>query len=207
LFKYDLKLSFLNSTEKDIFTNLAKYREYNLSENAIGLLSKSKENDISLSLYLAKNNQFYLSLFRAFSKLDNDEKLDIFIKYPEEIFPQPYFDRVKAMATRTKVPSSLIYSIMKQESAFNKKARSQADAMGLMQVIPRLAQQLSKKFEVPYRNPQDLFDPEINIQLGSFELMEQVPALEPYLIGSKIENAMTYSNSSKKYLMKKHELM
>ncbi len=63
---------------------------------------------------------------------------------------------------------------MKQESAFNEKARSHADAMGLMQVVPRLAQRLSKKFAVPYRNPQDLYDPEINIQLGSFELMEQV---------------------------------
>jgi soluble lytic murein transglycosylase len=174
LFKYDLQLSFLSPHEKDIFTDLVKYREYNLCQTAVGLLAKSKENDISLSLYLAQNNQSYLPLFRAFAKLDNNEKLDVFINYPDEIFPQPYRDRVSAMSTRTKVPSSLIYSIMKQESAFNEKARSGADAMGLMQVIPRLAQHLSQKFEVPYRNPKDLYDPEINIQLGSFELMEQV---------------------------------
>lgn len=174
VFNYDLQLNFLSSTEKNIFSDLAKYREFGLSEKAIGLMSKSKENEVNLALYLAKNNQIYMSLFRAFSKLDNNEKVDVFINFPDYVFPQPYTDRVNKMATKTKLPSSLIYSIMKQESAFNEKARSAADAMGLMQVIPRLAKQLSRKFEVPYRDAQDLYDPEINIQLGSFELMEQV---------------------------------
>ncbi len=63
---------------------------------------------------------------------------------------------------------------MKQESAFNEKTRSHADAMGLMQVIPRLAKQLSKKFDIAYTQPDDLYNPLINIQLGSYELMEQV---------------------------------
>ena len=78
------------------------------------------------------------------------------------------------MAEKTSIPESLIYSIIKQESAFNEKTRSPADALGLMQMIPRLAKQLSKKFDVVYKDPDDLFAPEINIQLGSFELMEQI---------------------------------
>lgn len=174
VFKYDLKLNFLSSTEKNIFTDLVKYREFSLSEKAVGLLSKSKQDEVTLALYLAKTNQLYMPLFRAFAKLDNDEKVDVFINFPDYVFPQPHTERVNQMATKTKLPTSLIYSIMKQESAFNEKARSPADAMGLMQVIPRLAKQLSRKFEVPYREPQDLYNPEINIQLGSFELMEQV---------------------------------
>lgn len=171
---YDLDLKFIPETEREIFINLVKYREFNLSEKAIGLISKSKGDEINLGLYLAKNNQIYMALFRAFARLDNSEKIDVFLSYPELIFPQPYQEHVSEMASKTKLPSSLIYSIIKQESAFNEKARSAADAMGLMQVIPRLAQQLSKKFEIPYRNTRDLYDPAINIQLGSFELMEQV---------------------------------
>lgn len=172
--KYDLTLKFLAEIEKNIFTELTKYREFNLAEKAVGLISKSKEDEINMGLYLAKNNKVYMPLFRAFGKLDNNEKIDVFISYPDLLFPQPYQDRVNEMATKTKLPSSLIYSIMKQESAFNEKARSAADAMGLMQVVPRLAKQLSKKFEIPYTNSKDLFDPMINIQMGSFELMEQV---------------------------------
>ena len=41
-------------------------------------------------------------------------------------------------------------------------------------MIPRLAKHISKKFKVPYSGPEDLYKPEINIQLGSYELMEQV---------------------------------
>lgn len=174
IFKYDVDLKFVPEAERDIFTNLVKFREFNLSEKSIGLISKTKEDEVNLALNLAKNNKIYMSLFRVFSKLDNGEKMDVFLTYPELLFPQPYQEQVNEMATRTKLPSSLIYSIMKQESAFNEKARSSADAMGLMQVIPRLAKQLSKKFEIPYRTTHDLFDPLINIQLGSFELMEQV---------------------------------
>lgn len=173
-FKFDIKLEFLAETERQIYTDLIKFREYHLAERALNLIAKSKEQDINLSLYLAKKAQMYLPLFRSFARLNNDEKLDVFINYPELIFPQPYKDQVEEMASKTNLPASLIYSIMKQESAFNEKARSHADAMGLMQVIPRLAKQLSRKFEVPFKKEDDLYDPNINIQLGSYELMEQV---------------------------------
>ena len=106
--------------------------------------------------------------------MNNDEKMEVFFNYPELLFPQPYKDQVKEMASKTNLPASLIYSIMKQESAFNEKARSGADAMGLMQVIPTLARHLSRKFEIPFKKNDDLFDPSINIQIGSYELMEQV---------------------------------
>lgn len=172
--KYDLNLQFLADPERDLFKALIKYREFNISEKAIGLIAKTKEHEVNMALYLAKNSQAYMSLFRAFAKLDNNEKIDVFLTYPELVFPQPYPDQVKEMANKTHLPPSLIYSIMKQESAFNEKARSAADAMGLMQVVPKLARQLSKKFEVSYKGARDLFDPHINIQLGSFELMEQV---------------------------------
>ncbi len=174
VFTYDVELKLVPEIERGIFTSLIKFREFDLTEKAVGLIAKTKEDEVNLSLNLAKNNKIYMPLFRTFGKLDNSEKIDVFLSYPELLFPQPYQDQVNEMAFKTKIPSSLIYSIMKQESAFNEKARSPADAMGLMQVIPKLAKQLSKKFEVPYKTTQDLFDPLINIQLGTFELMEQV---------------------------------
>lgn len=172
--KFDLKLDFLPELHRQTYKDLIKYREFNIAEKAIPILSASKNDEVNLALYIAQRAQIFMPIFRQFSRLNNNEKLDVFIAYPELIFPQPYSDHVTEMAQKTKIPSSLIYSIMKQESAFNERARSHADAIGLMQVIPGLAKQLSRKFEVPYRHQVDLYDPLINIQLGSYELMEQV---------------------------------
>lgn len=171
---FDAKLEKLAETQKNLFVDLIKYREYGLAEKAIPMISQSKEDDINLSVYIAQKAQIYMPLFKAFARLDNNDKKELFIRHPELIFPRPYEDQVEDMSSKTNLSPSLIYSIMKQESAFNEKARSPADAMGLMQVIPRLARHLSKKFEVPFAANDDLYNPEINIQLGSYELMEQV---------------------------------
>lgn len=172
--KHDLRLGFLGSEHHDLFRALLKYREFNLAERAVSILAKNNSEELDMGLYLAREYNIYLPLFRAFSRLENSEKINVFLRYPELIFPQPYESDVRKMAEKTKLSSSLIYSIMKQESAFNSKALSGANAMGLMQVIPPLARQLSKKFEVPFSQNSDLYNPSINIQLGSYELMEQV---------------------------------
>ena len=173
-FPFDLELSFLKSQEKTIFQELIKYQELDIAEKSVVFLSRSPENQINLGLYLADKGSRYLPLFAGFGKLDNNSRIEVLVTYGQFLYPQPHQNQVKTMAEKTAIPQALIYSIMKQESAFNEKTRSAADAMGLMQMIPRLAKQLSKKFSVIYTVPEDLYNPDINIQLGSFELMEQI---------------------------------
>jgi len=173
-FLFDLNLTFLKPIEKNIFTELIRYGEIDTAEKAVGILSRSVDNQVNLGLYLASKGQRYLPLFAAFGKLDNNARMEVLTTYGDLVYPQPYPERVKAMSEKTSLPPSLIYSIMKQESAFNEKTRSHADAIGLMQMIPKLAKHISKKFSVPYKTSDDLYKPEINIQLGSYELMEQV---------------------------------
>ena len=50
---------------------------------------------------------------------------------------------------------------MRQESAFDEKARSSANARGLLQVLPNTARTLKKHIK-----PNDLYDPDINIEVG-----------------------------------------
>ncbi|AGH95857.1 lytic transglycosylase domain-containing protein [Pseudobdellovibrio exovorus] len=172
--RYDLKLNFLSSENRQLFKDLLKYKEFALAEKASGLLAATPNEEMNMALYLAKNHDIFLPIFRSFSRLNNNEKIDLFMNYPELIFPQLHKSQVNEMAKKTELPASLIYAIIKQESAFNPKARSGANALGLMQVIPNLAQQLAKKFDVPYSKAEDLYNPKINIPLGSYELMEQV---------------------------------
>ncbi len=173
-FPFDLELSFLKPQEKLIFQELIKYQELDIAEKSVLFLSRSPEYQINLGIYLADKGSRYLPLFAGFGKLDNNSRIEVLVTYGQFLYPQPHHNQVKTMAEKTAIPQALIYSIMKQESAFNEKTRSAADAMGLMQMIPRLAKQLSKKFSVVYKAPEDLYNPEINIQLGSFELMEQI---------------------------------
>ncbi len=175
-FPFDAELKFLNEEENKIFVDLIRYKEINIAERSISILSKGiLENQVNLGAYLADKGRRYLPLFASFSKLDNNSRMEVFSKFTDLLFPQPYYDDVKKMSEKTSIPVSLIYSIMKQESAFNEKTRSSADAIGLMQMIPRLAKHISKKFTVGgYSKPEDLYNPNVNIQLGSFELMEQV---------------------------------
>jgi soluble lytic murein transglycosylase-like protein len=68
------------------------------------------------------------------------------------------------------LPPSLIYAIMREESSFNPKARSVANALGLMQVVPKTAGGevhafLTGKHAIPTRAV--LFTPEQNIRYGT----------------------------------------
>jgi hypothetical protein len=81
-------------------------------------------------------------------------------------FATYYFDtddiqqRVISEAKRQNIAPSLALAIAKVESDFNPKAISHAGAKGVMQIMPRTAEQV---FGVPRSR---LFDPDVNIELG-----------------------------------------
>jgi soluble lytic murein transglycosylase len=70
------------------------------------------------------------------------------------------------------IEPSVAYSIARQESAFNQKDVSPANAMGLMQVTPAAGRDAAKKFGAPFDQKRLLSDPVYNMQMGSAELGE-----------------------------------
>jgi soluble lytic murein transglycosylase len=56
----------------------------------------------------------------------------------------------------------VVMSLIRQESAFNEKARSPAGALGLMQVMPRTARLVERT-----RHRPNLYDPNNNVRIGS----------------------------------------
>lgn len=95
-------------------------------------------------------------------------------KYIDIIFPTPYYEIISELSTKYKVPTELIYSIIRQESSFVPSERSWADAFGLMQMIPEKATTLSAKYNIHYNNFNDLYNPEINLQMGTALLSELI---------------------------------
>jgi len=112
----------------------------------------------------------YQSLFGRLTDLPADTRKQVLDKYPELLFPRPWRSAVENAAGRFTVKPELIFSIMRQESSFNPLARSSADALGLMQLIPQVAEGTAAASSVPYRSHEDLYQPETNIALGSAHL-------------------------------------
>ena len=63
------------------------------------------------------------------------------------------------------VEPALALAIARQESEFDVRARSRADARGLMQLLPATANHLARHDGLPY-SAADLYDPEANMVLG-----------------------------------------
>jgi len=93
-------------------------------------------------------------------------KLGLFDDY-ELLYPRPYDDEVRRAATRTGLPASLIYAIIRQESLYRADAASSAGALGLMQLLPSTAQATAKKAGLPPPSRQALLQPSVNVPLGS----------------------------------------
>jgi soluble lytic murein transglycosylase len=59
------------------------------------------------------------------------------------------------------------YAIIRAESAWTTDARSGADAFGLMQLLPGTAKHLARQLGVSFSGAAALFDPDLNIRLGT----------------------------------------
>lgn len=71
----------------------------------------------------------------------------------------------------TSAEAAFVYGIVRQESGFDPKVRSEADARGMMQLLPSTAQLVARRLGVSYTVSQ-LYDGEYNMRLGAYHLGE-----------------------------------
>jgi soluble lytic murein transglycosylase len=72
------------------------------------------------------------------------------------------------------IDRSLVYSVARQESAFNPDVVSPAHAMGLMQVTPAAGRYIARKFNVQFNQKRLRHDPVYNTQMGAAEISDLV---------------------------------
>jgi soluble lytic murein transglycosylase len=87
------------------------------------------------------------------------------------------------------IDKSVVFAIARQESAFNPRAVSSANALGLMQVLPGTGKQIAKKFGFAFDRNKMLSDASYNAQMGAAELGD---VLESYR-GSYILSFVAYN--------------
>ncbi len=105
---------------------------------------------------------------RFYRNLSYSEKFFIL----KERFPFYYDGIVTHYCRRYGLEKELVLGLIKQESAFNKNAHSYANAYGLMQLIPATARDMARLAQLRHFTLQKLFDPEVNIHLGTLYLKQ-----------------------------------
>lgn len=108
---------------------------------------------------------------------------------PFDVFAYPISGVPQFKQVGNEVEDSLVYSIARQESAFNPKVVSPAKAMGLLQVLPSTARHYARKYGVSYEPNRLLSDPAYNASLGAAMLGDLVSNYR----GSYILTAVGYN--------------
>jgi soluble lytic murein transglycosylase len=89
---------------------------------------------------------------------------------PLEHYAFPDFGVPNYQQIGPQVERCIVYSIVRQESAFNPRVVSSANALGLMQVTPEAGRDTAKRFNVTFDQRRLLVDVPYNAQLGTAEI-------------------------------------
>lgn len=144
--------------------------------------SRYKKEDTLLLLEHVARTGLYLPFFQLIGGSKPKEKDRLMEQYAYSLFPKTFSKEIESASKRFKVPTEIIYSIIRQESAFNPKARSSSNALGLMQVLPTVARAAAKRNKIPYKGFRDLYKPETNILIGTSHLAHLSKRHGNYLI-------------------------
>ena len=87
--------------------------------------------------------------------------------YWEVLFPKPFWPDLKRFSSNNALDPYMVASLIRQESAFNPNAVSRANALGLMQLVPKTGKLVAKQEKVRRFSATQLFTPSINLQLGT----------------------------------------
>ncbi len=90
---------------------------------------------------------------------------------PDEVwqrfYPIRHWEIISSRAGTNKLDPALILAVIRQESGFNEKARSRANARGLMQIIPSTGRRLALQARIAKYSVASLYRAETNITLGT----------------------------------------
>ena len=85
-------------------------------------------------------------------------------------FPLPYRADLERFSKQNNLDPFLMAALIRQESEFDAKVTSRANARGLTQIEPATGRELSRKLKIPAYTTAKLFQPSLNLQFGTYYL-------------------------------------
>jgi soluble lytic murein transglycosylase len=89
------------------------------------------------------------------------------LAYWRILFPEPWWETIRAESAKNNLDPYLLASLIRQESEFNPSALSRANACGLMQLLPAVGKRIARQEGMQHFQSFQLFDPATNIRLGA----------------------------------------
>src|SRR5436190_5951134 len=85
-------------------------------------------------------------------------------------FPLPYRADLERFSKQNKLDPFLMAALIRQESEFDARVTSRANARGLTQIEPATGRELSRKLKISQYTTARLFQPALNLQFGTYYL-------------------------------------
>jgi soluble lytic murein transglycosylase len=103
---------------------------------------------------------------RAYPQFLADGGQQLPLELRQVIFPMAYWTSIRREATSRGLDPYLMAALIAQESTFDPKARSVANAWGLMQIVPATGRRIAQQLGIRRFQTSQLTDPETNIRIG-----------------------------------------
>lgn len=96
------------------------------------------------------------------------------LAYWRILFPEAWWDTIKAESAKNGLDPYLVASLIRQESEFNPAVVSYANAYGLMQLLPSVGKAMAREEGMSHFETFQLLDPATNIRLGTRYLRKMI---------------------------------
>ena len=131
-----------------------------------------RDNYYNMVLCLAKLKRFqqahgYADRLSSFQPLRGENNA-IPVELYRLLYPLHYTDLLQKHTTRYEIDPLFVAAMIREESRYNANAVSYAGAIGLMQIMPATGRELAGRLKIPQFNTKMLYNPDINIQMGSW---------------------------------------
>lgn len=154
-------------------TRAQELAEISISHLAIAELDETKNlssGETPLRIILmreyARNRAYDRSVALANQIHDSSDEMS------RHRYPLAYWEMIQKKAEERGLDPYLVLALIRQESLFDPKAVSSASAYGLMQLLPSTAVRAATQLGLPPPQAEKLFDPELNLTLGTHYLKE-----------------------------------
>ncbi len=171
--------------EEEKLTKAEQLNLIGLADWAFEELQKASETapkSPKVNLALAKQFRMKNENFKAIITLARSYP-DYAQMFPEEMtaeewsvfYPLNYWELIKLWAARRNLDAYQVAGLIRQESAFNPRAKSAANAYGLMQLLIPTARQMARKYGINVEiTEESLYDPALNVELGTAYMREML---------------------------------
>jgi soluble lytic murein transglycosylase len=109
------------------------------------------------------------------------------LAYWRILFPNAWWDTIKAESAKNNLDPYMVASLIRQESEFNPSVVSYANAYGLMQLLPSVGKQMAHEEGISHFETYQLLDPATNIRLGTRylrQMLEKFGGVEEYALAA-----------------------